>query len=151
MATFRKRNAKWQAIVRHKSIGTLAKTFPSKLLAQQWSREQELRLAIGSFGKLLPGGVNLRELCIRHRDTVTRQKRGQAAEHRRINRSLSDPISTTPLSQLSSQLLATFHDRKLQDGVRASQAGRRQMRPLRGMVVGPDRSRRTPREPERPS
>ncbi len=121
MATFRKRNAKWQAIVRHKSIGTLAKTFPSKLLAQQWSREQEFRLANGSFGKLLPDGVMLKELLIKYRDTVTPQKRGQAPEHRRINRLLSDPISNTPLSQLSSQLLANFRDRRLQDGVRASQ------------------------------
>ena len=121
MATFRKRNAKWQAIVRHKSIGTLAKTFPSKLLAQQWSREQELRLAKGDFGKLLSDGVELRELLIKYRDTVTSQKRGRATEHRRINRLISDPISATPLSQLSSQLLATFRDRRLQDGVRASQ------------------------------
>ena len=121
MATLRKRNAKWQAIVRHKSIGTLAKTFPSKLLAQQWSREQELRLANGSFGKLLPDGVDLRELLLKYRDSVTPQKRGQAAERRRINRLLSDPISTTPISQLSSQLLANFRDRRLQDGIRASQ------------------------------
>ena len=121
MATFRKRNAKWQAIVRHKSIGTLAKTFPSKLLAQRWSSEQELRLANGSFGKLLPDAVNLKELLIKYRDTVTPQKRGQAQEHRRINRLLSDPISTTPISQLSSQLLANFRDQRLKDGVRASQ------------------------------
>ena len=121
MATFRKRNAKWQAIVRHKSIGTLAKTFPSKLLAQRWSGEQELRLANGSFGKLLPDAVNLKELLIKYRDTVTPQKRGQAQEHRRINRLLSDPISTTEISQLSSQLLANFRDRRLKDGVRASQ------------------------------
>ena len=121
MATFRKRNAKWQAIVRHKSIGTLARTFPTKLLAQQWSREQEHRLANGSFGKLLPDCVELGELLKKYRDTVTPQKRGQAAERRRINRLLSDPISTTPVSQLSSQLLANFRDRRLQHGVRASQ------------------------------
>ncbi len=121
MATFRKRNGKWQAIIRQKSIGTLAKTFPNKILAQQWSREQELRLASGRFGKLFPGELDLGKLLLRYRDTITPQKRGAGTEVRRINRLLSDAISTTPLSQLSSQLLASFRDRRLQDGIRASQ------------------------------
>ena len=121
MATFRKRGGKWQAIIRQKEIGTVAKTYPSKLLAKQWSREQETRLATGSFGKLLPNEVTLNRLLSKYQEKITPKKRGAAPELRRINRLLTDPISRVPVSKLSSQLLAEFRDRRLQDGVRASQ------------------------------
>ena len=48
MATFRKRGGKWQAIIRQKEIGTVAKTFPSKLLASTGQENKKLvrRMAI---------------------------------------------------------------------------------------------------------
>ena len=121
MATFRKWGGKWQAIIRQKEIGTVAKTFPSKLLAKHWSREQETRLANGNFGKLLPNEVTLNSLLSKYQEKITPKKRGAAPEARRINRLLADPISRVLVSKLSSQLLAEFRDRRLQDGVRASQ------------------------------
>ena len=54
MATLRKRGDKWQAIVRHKSIGTTAKSFSSKSAALKWSVVQEQAIESGAFGRLSP-------------------------------------------------------------------------------------------------
>ena len=54
MATFRNRKNKWQAIVRHKDIGTIAKSFLSKTPAVNWAIEQEVSLEGETFGKLNP-------------------------------------------------------------------------------------------------
>ena len=44
MATYRKRNGKWQAIVRHKNIGTTSRSFHTKQAAIKWviSVEEQL-------------------------------------------------------------------------------------------------------------
>ena len=44
MATYRKRNGKWQAIVRHKDIGKITRSFKAKPLAVKWVAEQENKL-----------------------------------------------------------------------------------------------------------
>ena len=41
MASFRKRNNLWQAQVRSKYIGSISKSFHSKLDAQKWAKEKE--------------------------------------------------------------------------------------------------------------
>ncbi|MDA7792204.1 site-specific integrase [bacterium] len=121
MATYRKRNGKWQAIVRNKDIGTIAKTFTNKTTAIRWASEQELRLEEDKFGKLLPEEVTLADLLSRYRDEITPQKRGAPAELRRLNRLISDPISQFSVNKLSSQILAQFRDRRIKDGQRACQ------------------------------
>ena len=121
MATYRKRNGKWQAIVRNKDIGTIAKTFTNKTTAIRWASEQEIRLEDGRFGKLLPEEVTLADLLSRYKDEITPQKRGAPAELRRLNRLLSDPISQYSVNKLSSRILAQFRDRRLKNGQRACQ------------------------------
>ena len=121
MATYRRRNGKWQAIVRNKDIGTIAKTFAKKTTAIRWASEQELRLEEGKFGKLLPEEVTLADLLSRYKDEITPQKRGAPAELRRLNRLLSDPISQYSVNKLSSRILAQFRDRRLKNGQRACQ------------------------------
>lgn len=50
MATITKRKERqWQAKIRRKGIETISKTFPTKVLAQQWARQIEVELDSGTF------------------------------------------------------------------------------------------------------
>ena len=121
MATFRKRGNKWQAIVRHKSIGTTAKSFSSKSLALKWSLDQEQAIESGAFRRLSPSEVTLGELLERYLDIITPSKRGADVERRRLKRLIEDNISSYQLYRLSSQAIAKFRDRRLLDGRRTCQ------------------------------
>ena len=71
MATYRKRNGKWQAIVRYKDIGTRARSFHTKPAAIKWVFGVEEQLEAGAFGTLRPTQVTLRELLERYSGEVT--------------------------------------------------------------------------------
>ena len=120
MATIRKHRGKWQAIVRRKGQGSASKTFHIRRDAERWARDQEQRLDNGTFGKLAPQEVTLAELLIRYRDTITVTKKGAPQEIRRIQRLLKDPLSSLAADQITSGRLASFRDKRLQDGTRAA-------------------------------
>ena len=121
MATFRKRNNKWQVIVRHHSIGTKAQSFHCKSQAKRWAYELETALEAGHYGKLCPTKITLSDLLDKYLSEVTPKKRGREPEARRIKRLLNDSVSLYRLDELSSHRLAEFRDRRLLDGVRACQ------------------------------
>ena len=121
MATFRKRNKKWQAIVRHKDIGTTTRSFISKTNALRWVREQEERLETGVYGRLEPSRVTLGDLLKRYSQEITPAKRGAETEQRRLQRLIRDPLSLLTVDQLNSPVIAGFRDHRLQDGTRACQ------------------------------
>lgn len=121
MATYRKRCGKWQAIIRHKDIGTTARTFVHKSSAVQWALEQERRIDNGTFGRLLPSEITLGQLLSRYSSKITPQKRGATTEQRRLNRLIKDDLSKFKLNQLTSAILANFRDRRQKDGLRACQ------------------------------
>ena len=121
MATLRKRGNKWQAIIRHKSIGTTAKSFSSKSAALKWSIAQEQAIESGALGRLSPSEVTLGELLKRYLDIITPSKRGADVERRRLKRLIEDDISSYQLYRLSSQAIAKFRDRRLLDGRRTCQ------------------------------
>ena len=121
VATFRKRNNKWQVIVRHQSIGTKAQSFQSKAQARRWAYELETALESGLYGKLCPSKITLSDLLDKYLNEITPKKRGREPEARRIKRLLKDSISLYRLDELSSHRLAEFRDRRLSDGVRACQ------------------------------
>ena len=120
MATFRKRKNKWQAIVRHKDIGVVAKTFQSKTLAVKWASEEHERIVRNSSSSLEIAKVNLGQLLLRYSSEVTVLKKGAVTEKRRLNRLINDPISTLTLDKLSSSAIAAFRDRRLPDGARTT-------------------------------
>ena len=121
MATLRKRGDKWQAIVRHKSIGTTAKSFSSKSAALKWSVVQEQAIESGAFGRLSPSEVTLGQLLDRYLNEITPSKLGADVERRRLKRLIGDDISSCQLDRLSSQAIAKFRDRRLLDGRRTCQ------------------------------
>ena len=90
MATIRKRGNKWQAIVRHKSIGTTAKFFSSKSVTLRWSIAQETANESGTIGCLRPSDVTVSELLERYLSEITPSKRGADVERRRLKRLIGD-------------------------------------------------------------
>ena len=121
MATYRKRNSKWQAIIRHKNIGTVTRSFKSKSHAIKWVHEQENIIEAGHYGLLKPDSVILGELLSRYcRGDYPRVKRSANTEERRLNRLINDPISALTLDKLSSSAIAAFRDRRLPDGARTT-------------------------------
>ena len=62
MATYRKLNGKWQAIVRHKTIGTTLRSFHTKQAAIKWVISVEEQLEAASFGALGPTHITLGSL-----------------------------------------------------------------------------------------
>ena len=118
MATYRKRNGKWQAIVRHKTIGTTSRSFHTKQAAIKWVISVEEQLEAGPFGTLRPTHITLGELLERYSVEVTPAKRGATTELRRLQRLIRDPFSSLKVSQLTSQAIAAFRDRRLLDGRR---------------------------------
>ena len=118
MATYRKRGGKWQAIVRHKTIGTTSRSFHTKQAAIKWVISVEEQLEAGTFGTLRPTHITLGELLERYSGEVTPAKRGATTELRRLQRLIRDPVSTLRVSQLTSQAIAAFRDRRLLDGRR---------------------------------
>ena len=118
MATYRKRNGKWQAIVRHKTIGTTSRSFHTKQAAIKWVISVEEQLEAGTFGTLRPTHTTLGELLQRYAREVTPVKRGATTELRRLQRLIKDPVSGLRASQLTSQGIAAFRDLTLLDGLR---------------------------------
>ena len=120
MATFRRRKNKWQAIVRHKDIGVVAKTFQSKTQAVKWASEERERIVNNGPASLEITKVTLGQLLRRYSSEVTVLKKGAVTEERRLNRLINDPISTLTLDKLSSSAIAAFRDRRLPDGARTT-------------------------------
>ena len=118
MASYRKRNGKWQAIVRHKTIGTTSRSFHTKQAAIKWAISVEEQIEAGTFGTLRPTHITLGELLERYSGEVTPAKRGATTELRRLQRLIRDPFSSLKVSQLTSQAIAAFRDRRLLDGRR---------------------------------
>ena len=101
MATYRKRNGKWQAIVRHKDIATQARSFHTKQAAIKWVISVEEQLEARTFGALRPKHINLGELVERYSREVTPAKRGATTELRRLHRLIRDPVSGLRANQLT--------------------------------------------------
>ena len=118
MATYRKRNGKWQAIVRHKDIGTRARSFHTKPAAIKWAVGEERKLTEGVIGVLQLSDVTLGQLLRQYVCDVLPAKRGAATEGQRLQRLIKDPVSSLKASQLTSQAVAAFRDRRLLDGRR---------------------------------
>ena len=118
MATHRKGNGKWQAIVRHKNIGTTSRSFHTEQAAIKWVISVEDQLEAGTFATLRPTHITLGELLERYSGEATPAKRAATSELRRLQRLIRDPVSSLRANQLTSQAIDAFRDRRLLDGRR---------------------------------
>ena len=94
MATYRKRGSKWQAIVRHNTIGTTSRSFHTKQAAIKWAVDEERKLTEGVMGVLKPSDATLGQLLQRYVAEVLPAKRGAVTEGQRLQRLIRDPVSS---------------------------------------------------------
>ena len=121
MGSIRKRNNKFQAQVRREGVSPVSKTFSKKKDAIVWVRGLEARIDAGETHVVAPKAITLGDLFKRYSEEITPLKKGRDPELRRLKRLLRDNISSTPLSKLSGPKLVTFRDRRMGDGIRATQ------------------------------
>ena len=121
MGSIRKRSGRYQAQVRRQGVQAVSRTFTTKKDALVWVRGIEARIDVGEINVAAPKAGNLGDLLKRYREEVSPTQKGAITEIRRLDRLLKDPISTIPLPKLTSHALATFRDRRVDDGLRAAQ------------------------------
>ena len=116
MATFRKRNNRWQVQIRKTGNPTLTKTFVLKTNAQKWAHKTERKLDEGLvLQSLSPTYETLSQILERYKNEITIRKRGGYIESYRLAKIMRNPIAEIKLSQLSAMHIAEYRDRRLKE------------------------------------
>ena len=121
MATFRKRNNRWQVQVRSRVYGSISKRFHRKSDAQKWAIEQEALIQSGQWSRTTDCGSRNSDLLGKYLNDVTPKKRHPDPEKRRLNRLPKDPVAQHYLETFDSKAAAQFGDRRLADGARTTE------------------------------
>ena len=115
MATFRKRNNKWQARIQISGGPTQARTFHHLKDAKQWARYLETCYQQGLYISK-PKTVTLQQALQRYvKEVNPRKKRGQI-ERYRIYAWIQHKVSLLKLEQVRTHHLANWRDEKIQQG-----------------------------------
>jgi integrase len=109
MATIRRRNNKWQVIIRKDNFKITYKTFSLKEDAVRWARETEVKIEQGLYQDLaLAKTTKLKDVLVQYRDRVSVNKKGYEQEHYKINKIIRSDIADKTLSQLTPIVLFEF-------------------------------------------
>ena len=120
MASIRKRNSLWQAQVRSRKVGSVAKSFHKKADAVAWAKVQEVLIQTGEWRAKERQYSTIRDLIETYQKKVTPAKKGAEPETRRLNRLLKEQsLMATKLDEAKPHIFATFRDKRIKDGVRA--------------------------------
>lgn len=115
MATVRKNGKGWQAIIRRKGHPTISKTFPKKIMADRWGRQQEEALA-SNLVMPVADRTTLGALLEWYEDNITPRKRSGKREPSRL-RILGRHMGSLALSKLDASVVIAFVDKRLSGGV----------------------------------
>jgi len=109
MATIRRRNNKWQVIIRKDNFKITYKTFSLKEDAVKWARETEVKIERGLYQDLtLSKTTKLKDVLAQYRDRVSVNKKGHDQERYKINKIIRSDIADKTLSQLTPLVLFEF-------------------------------------------
>ncbi len=109
MATIRRRNNKWQAIIRKDNFKIIYKTFFLKEDAVRWARDTEVKIEQGLYQDLtLAKTTILKDILIQYRDRVSINKKGYENERYKINKLIRSDIADKTLSQLTPLVLFEY-------------------------------------------
>ncbi|MGB4107928.1 MAG: hypothetical protein WBK55_09060 [Alphaproteobacteria bacterium] len=111
MATFSKRNGKYQVQIRRKGFPTACRTFRLKSDAEEWARHMETKADRGDMPTPVRvlNGYKVRDILERYRDTVTVKKRSADTETYLLNAFLREPIANLTLNQISTAHFSMAH------------------------------------------
>lgn len=109
MATIRRRNNKWQVIIRRDNFKIIYKTFFLKEDALRWARDTEVKIEQGLYQDLtLAKTTKLKDILIQYRDRVSINKKGYENERYKINKLIRSNIADKILSQLTPLVLFEY-------------------------------------------
>ena len=114
MATFRKRNDKWQARVQRSGQGPISKSFNTKSDAVKWARNIESQLDLGTFApkQTMP---RLMPLMVRYVEEVTPTKKGQSQERYRAAQWKKTKLAEMHLDKITGEVVAQYRDTRLKE------------------------------------
>lgn len=112
MATFRKRNDKWQARVQRAGQSSIAKTFNTKADAIKWARNVESQLDLGILApkQTMP---RMMSVLARYLEEVTPTKKGVKQERNRIRQLQKSKLADMQLDKITSEVMAQYRDTRL--------------------------------------
>ena len=119
MATYRKRNNKWQARIQLSGGPTQARTFLRLTDAKRWAQQIEISYQQGLYSNP-PEPITLFEALQRYQRTVSVHKKRAKIEGYRIKAWLESALSHLKLEQLKTYHLAKWRDDKIQQGFQAN-------------------------------
>lgn len=114
MASFRKRNNKWQVRIQRHDYPPIAKSFIELKTAKQWASKVEREMDRGTFiSNTKPERL---QICLqRYQKEILPTKKNPQADWYRINRLCTYPIATKNLSSIRSQDVAQLRDQLIQE------------------------------------
>ncbi len=112
MATFRKRNDKWQARVQRLGQSSIAKSFNAKADAIKWARNVESQLDLGILApkQVMP---RLKTVVDRYVEEVTPTKKGESQERFRARHFMKTKLGGMSVDKVSSEVVAQYRDERL--------------------------------------
>ena len=117
MAGFRKRNGRWQALIRRKGKAPASRTFNLRTDAEAWARSTEMELEQRGLpsGRRVLKGITVASLVERYRDEVSVKKQGQEMETFVLNAMLRQAFAAKSLRELTTEDLVRFRDERLRE------------------------------------
>jgi len=115
MAAIRKRNGKYQALVRRIGVGQIGKSFLSRKEAERWARQTEIEIESGAFQMRREEAAmpTMREVIERYVAEVTPKKRGATSETIRLKAIVRENWTSTSVAKITSRQIAEFRDNRL--------------------------------------
>ena len=112
MASFRKRNDKWQARVHRKGCAPEVKTFQLKSDALKWARNIESQL---DLGLMVPkqSMLSLSVIIDRYVDEVTPLKKGASQERYRAKQFRKTKLADMNIGKITGEVVAQYRDQRL--------------------------------------
>jgi len=112
MATFRKRNDKWQARIQRRGQTALSKSFHNKADAIKWARNVESQLDLGTLApkQAMP---RLMPMLERYVEEVTPTKKGAPQERYRAAQLKKTKLAAMHMDKITGEVVAQYRDQRL--------------------------------------
>lgn len=116
MATFRKRSGSWQALVKKKGFGQIARTFDTKSEAETWAAVMESEMARGIYvSREEAENTTLGEALDRYEREIVVEKKGAIQEKSRIRIWKKSSLAKRSLASVQGKDIAAYRDARLKE------------------------------------
>ena len=119
MASFRKRNGKWQARIQRKHSPSISQSFYELDTAKKWVRKIEREIDLGLISSK-PSKTPFSHLLIRYQQEILPLKKNTQADFFRINVILQHTLSRLYIEDIKSHDVASFRDNLVAKGKAAN-------------------------------